>query len=570
MIRATSLGFLPLLSFAALWPLHGDATNGSTIPASDPTFLGSVLDETWDVRHAAAGYIDCMMPASDVDLAVAISTPGAITLRFDTSVYPPGQSAGAGPRWMAEVDGKPDTNLVTMGPGIGVISTPPLEVGKHRVRFMNIGNPSGGPRWAATAPQLSRVTGVTLPAGAALEKSPRPAAWFLPIADSIGEGYHDMNTTRSREGPGAYTDVYNAWPVRAAQLLNLSVGGELISGIGVVHAGTGVPYGALNAGDPTGANDGWDHIFAGVPRPFTTAPKFILLEVGSNEAATDARFPGHAANVDPSSSDANFQANLVTFIERVRTRPQLARTPILLGVPFGGFKRTPIQGAVAAYRAAHPGEANLCVFDLAYGSPALATTAAIDEIALFNGSTKNRADDADTIPSPQAPDRTHPYAVATPAIGSVDAHAQLARIFAARLAALLHGGPAPATGNLRAGGVRLKREGTTVMITAARATGGSAPYTYQFERSTDGGATWAKLGATIDNQASTIKPIAVTDIAPESGATYRVTVSDTAEPSAVAHSSAAPTDARSEREGHTEIKLQNGSPEKSAADFLTP
>jgi hypothetical protein len=538
MIRIVSLGILSLLVFGALLSARAVA-NGVTISASDRTFLGSVLDETWDVGHASAGYIDCMMPASDVDLTVALSTPGPVTLNFDTSVYQSAQGDGAGPRWMVEIDGKPDPNLVTLGPKVGAISTPNLEAGKHRVRFMNIGNTSGGARWAANDPQLSRVTGVTLPAGAALEKSQRPADWFLPVTDSIGEGYHDMNTTRSRDSAGSYTDVYYAWPVRAARLLHLSVGGELISGIGVVHAGTGVPYGALNAGDPNGASDGWDHLFAGVPRPFTTAPKFILLEVGSNEAATDVNFPGHAANVDSSSSDANFQANIFKFIERVRARPQLARTPILLGIAFGGFKRTPILDAVAAYRAAHPGEANLDVFDVAYGSPALTTTAGIDEIALFNGLTKNRADDADTIPSPQAPDRTHPYAVATPAIGSVDAHAQIAQVMAERIARLLHGGPAPATGNLRAGNVRVKREGATVTITAARATGGSAPYTYQFEKSPDGGATWTKLGATIDNQASTIKPIAVTDPTPASGARYRVTVSDTAEPAAVVHSSPA-------------------------------
>lgn len=540
MIRGVRHGFLLFLGLAGFLSVHASATKGRTIPASDPAFLGSVSNETWDERPLAlSGAIDCMMPASDVDLTVAVSTPGPVTLNFATDSYASNQAASAGPRWMAEIDGKSDPHLVTIGPHVDSISTPPLPKGRHRVRFMNIGNTSGGKRWAPGDPQFSRVTGVTLPAGAMLEKSQRPSDWFLLIADSSGEGYHDMNTTRRRDGAGAYTDAYYAWPVRMARLLHLSVAGELISGIGIVHGGTGVPYGALNPHDPTGASDGWDHLFAGAPRPFSTAPKFILLEVGSNEFATDATVTGHTG-ADPESSDANYQANILTFIERVRARPQLANTPILIGIAFGGYKRTPVRRAVAAYHAAHPNEVNLYAFDVAFGSPALTTTDGIDEIALFNGLTKNRPDDADTLPSPQAPDRTHPYAVATPAIGSVDAQGEIAQVMAARIATLLKSGIAPMTGILQPGGIRAASAGVGVTITASRVTGGSAPYTYQFEKSTDGGATWIKLGASIDNQAATIRPIAATDAGPAPGTIYRVTVSDSAEPRAIAHSLAVP------------------------------
>ena len=149
------------LSLLSCLKIHA-AVNTPTVAASDATFLGSVLDETWDISHAvSSGYIDCMMPASDVDLTVKLSTPGPVSLDFDRSVYNPKQNPGAGPRWSFEVDGIPTTNIVTMGPATGSISTGALSPGTHRVRFVQIGNTSGSARWAADDPQLSRVIGVT-------------------------------------------------------------------------------------------------------------------------------------------------------------------------------------------------------------------------------------------------------------------------------------------------------------------------------------------------------------------------------------------------------------------------
>jgi hypothetical protein len=517
-----------------------DKPGPKTIPASDPLFLGSVLGETWDIRHAAQqGYVDCIMSLSDVDLSVVLTKAGSVILNFDGSIYAPSQSATAGPIWKVVVDQGPPSDRVTIGPSVTSISTPSLPPGSHRVRFIQSAN-MGSPRWFAHDPQLSRVTGVTLPEGAHLEKSKRPTAWFLPITDSIGEGAVDMNTTTATwRNPGnAYTDSTHAWPALVAQMLNKSIAGYLISGIGIIRGGSGAPYGALNPQDPTGANDPWDHILDGVPRPFNTAPDFIILCVGSNEWATDPRTEGHAEQTDPTSSDAAFQANVELFFSRVRAHPQLATTPIYVSVAFGGYKRTPLRKAVEHYRAAHPGETHIELFDLAFGSHSLTTTHGVDEAALFGGLTKNRPDDKDTVPSPQASDRTHPYGIATPAIGTVNAHEQLAQVIAPRLAAMLKGGPAPKTGDLEIGKIELQTKGQIVQLTSAPAKGGSAPYFYQFQKSFDDGKTWVALGQPIESMQTTIKPIEVSDSSSRPGTLYRLKVTDGAEPEASARSAA--------------------------------
>ena len=437
---ATTLGLalgLMELSLAA----GAGVRPGIVIRASDPRFLGSVLDETWDVRPAATkGYIDCIMSLSDVDLNLELTEPGAVSLHFDRRVYAPTQSASAGPIWKIEIDGVALPERITVGPAIDRLSTPGLPAGSHRVRFVQCANPSS-PRWAATDPQLSRVTGVTIPAGARLNKSLRSSAWFLPITDSIGEGAVNMNTTTEtwRNAKTAYTDSTRAWPARMATLMHKSVAGYLISGIGIVRGGAGAPYGALNPNDPTGRSDPWDHVMEGVPRPFTTAPDFVLLCVGTNEWATDPTTVGHGMPADPSSGDADFARNVETFFARVRRHPQLQTTPIYVSVPFGGYKRAALRQAIDDYRRAHPGESHLELLDLAYGSPGLKTTAGIDEKRLFAGLTKNRPDDLDTVPSPESSDRTHPYGIATAAIGTVDAHQELATVMADRIAALLRG-----------------------------------------------------------------------------------------------------------------------------------
>jgi hypothetical protein len=466
------------------------------IPASDPTFLGSVLSETWDTRAAAAhGYIDGMMPLSDVDLTVLIKNPGVVALHFDTSIYPQTQGDGAGPTFEILVDGVRAPDRITVGPKVPVVATAQLQPGRHRVRFVASSNTSS-PRWNANDPQIARVTGVEIPAGSTLEKSQRPTRWFLAITDSIGEGALNMNTTRQsfrNWPPGGYTDSDRAWPAEAARLLHESICGYLISGIGIVRGGTGTPFGALNPTDPSGASDPWDHIFAGAPRPFDTAPDFIILCVGTNEWATDPNTIGRGP-ADPSSADAPFAANVETFFARVRGHSQLKSTPIYVSVPFGGFKRTALQKAVADFRAAHPDEKHIELFDVAFGSPDLKTTTGIDEHILFGGLTKNRPDDADTVPSAQACDRTHPYAIATPAIGTVNAHLQLAEVIAPRLHKMLAGEPAPKTGGLKTGELFVIDVERQLAILSVLATGGSAPYTYQFETSSDGGQTWIKNG----------------------------------------------------------------------------
>ena len=514
-----------------------DKPGTKTILASDPLFLGSVLAETWDVSQAAQrGYIDCMMSLSDIDLNIVMTKAGSVTLNFDPSVYVPTQPATAGPVWKFQVDEDRPSDRITIGPSVTTISTPSLRPGSHRVRFVQAANLTS-PRWFPHDPQLSRVTGVTLPEAAHLEKSKRPTRWFLPITDSIGEGAFNMNTTTAtwRTPSSAYTDSTRAWPALMADMLHKSVAGYLISGIGVVRGGTGVPYGAIDPQDTTGANDPWDHIFAGVPRPFNKAPDFIILCVGSNEWATDSHTVGHADQVDPSSSDAEFQTNVELFFSRVRVHPQLTSTPIYISVPFGGYKRTPLRKAVEHYRATHPGEAHVELLDFAFGSPELTTSNGIDEEILFGGLTKNRPDDEDTIPSPQSSDRTHPYGIATPAIGSVNAHQQIAQVIAPRLAAMLKGGPAPKTGDLEIGRLKLQMKNGSVQLNGAPARGGSAPYLYQFQRSVDKGKTWTSLGQPIGSMQTTLRPIAVSDTNPIPGALYRLQVTDGADPEASTH-----------------------------------
>jgi lysophospholipase L1-like esterase len=299
-----------------------------------------------------------------------------------------------------------------------------------------------------------------------------------------------------------------------------------------VRGGSGAPFGALNPQDPTGASDPWDHIFAGVPRPFTTAPDFILLCIGTNEWATDPHTEGHGEPADPGSSDAAFQANVETFFSRVRAHPQLAATPIYVSVPFGGYKRTALQKAVAGYRAVHPEETRIQLFDVAFASPALTTTAGIDETILFGGLTKNRPDDKDTTPSPQSSDRTHPYAIATPAIGSVDAHHQIAEVIAPRLAAMLQGGPAPSTGELKVGKLQSQISDQALLLICPPATGGSAPFRYQFQKSLDNGSTWTPVGQAIESMQSSMRPIEIAVPRPARSALYRMNLTDGAAASA--------------------------------------
>ena len=216
----------------------------------------------------------------------------------------------------------------------------------------------------------------------------------------------------------------------------------------------------------------------------------------------------------------------------MRAHPHLKSTPIYASVPFGGFKRTALQKAVANYRAAHPDEKHIELFDVAFGSPDLKATAGIDEGALFAGLTKNRPDDADTVPSAQAPDRTHPYAIATPAIGTVNAHEQLANVIATRLHKMLAGGAAPKTGELKAGPMIVTRNGLNVSLDVFPANGGSAPYLYQFEKSVDGGKTWTNQGPVITSLDGIVHSITLSDNLAAGPASYRYTVTDTAEPPA--------------------------------------
>jgi hypothetical protein len=135
-------------------------------------------------------------------------------------------------------------------------------------------------------------------------------------------------------------------------------------------------------------------------------------------------------------------------------------------------------------------------------------------------------------PSAESADRIHPYGIATPAMGTVNAHLEIAQVIAPRLAAMLAGGPPPLTGDLALGKLDLQMKNNTAQLTGPLATGGSAPYSYQFQKSTDAGKTWTSLGAPIRSMQTTLQPLAISDTNPAAGTAYRLTVTDSAEPPA--------------------------------------
>jgi hypothetical protein len=100
---------------------------------------------------------------------------------------------------------------------------------------------------------------------------------------------------------------------------------------------------------------------------------------------------------------------------------------------------------------------------------------------------------------------------------------------------MLKGGPAPKTGDLEIGPFQLKRKDGIAHFTVTPATGGSAPYFYQFQKSVDNGQTWIALGQPIESMQTTLEPVEVSDSNPTRDALYRLQVTDSADPEASAH-----------------------------------
>ena len=64
------------------------------------------------------------------------------------------------------------------------------------------------------------------------------------------------------------------------------------------------------------------------------------------------------------------------------------------------------------------------------------------------------------------------------------------------------------------------------------ATGGSAPYSYQFQKSVDKGRTWLSIGSPIKSMQTTLQPLEISDANTDSGTLYRLNATDGAEPKA--------------------------------------
>ncbi len=70
-----------------LW-MGASLARADMIPVSDALFLGSVLDETWDIRNAySKGYIEGMVPLTDVDLSVNVKAPGPVPCSTSTQAF---------------------------------------------------------------------------------------------------------------------------------------------------------------------------------------------------------------------------------------------------------------------------------------------------------------------------------------------------------------------------------------------------------------------------------------------------------------------------------------------------
>jgi hypothetical protein len=99
---------------------------------------------------------------------------------------------------------------------------------------------------------------------------------------------------------------------------------------------------------------------------------------------------------------------------------------------------------------------------------------------------------------------------------------------------MLKGGPAPKTGDLEIGALQLRMKDGIVQLVGAPATGGSAPYLYEFQKSLDNGQTWIPVGRPIHSMETVLRPIEISESDPHLATVYRLKVSDGAEPAASA------------------------------------
>lgn len=507
--------------------------NTTVIPVSSGNLANLGLShEMFDTSAIGSGFIDSLLPGACVDTNWTLPAGGgAVTMNCDTSMTGQVQILtivdGVYSSWTRTYVG------VDAPSGNASVTVSGLSAGNHRIQFYNAGDIGGGTgfpydRWVRGAGSACwRFTGFTVPIGTTLNATSRPANYIMYEIDSIGEG------TFTDPSLSAGSNNWLSWTNLTARALGVVNNGTQIRGIALDADGFGYTNGIIN---PAGSGpDGWDHVHSTLARTFAQAPVAIFLCIGTNEWYGDELTAGtyNPGGGATTGEDIPLAANIVTWIGRVRAKSTLGTVPIYISVAFGGYKRGAVIAAVATYKAAHPSEPNLYVFDMGHGSVNLTTNGpgSIDEVALMGGLTLP-PNGTTVIPSSQSDGRVHPN-------GPTDI--QIATVFAA----LFGGGftdVAPATAALTAGHVSLLGLSGTVDASATRNIGGSALLTSQFQKSTDGGTTWSSLGSAIDNQSATISPfIAASASGIANGTLIRLRVSDGADTTPVVAYSAPQT-----------------------------
>ena len=303
--------------------------------------------------------VDC---STLVSASVPLSQYPVLRYTIDGNVYPPIQIQASG--------------SVTLASG--------LTSGLHNIQCTYAANDpytSGINAWGSspsTGPSyVLRISGFTLDIGAqALPPSGSYAVktrQLLVIGDSLAIGVYAHGNANQSSGD----DATECYPIAFANLLNAEVAIIGYGGQGYVQAGL------CSVPNAVTAFPNYDAIHARLSSGlFPQQPDVVLLVLGTNDAI---------------NSDTGVQAAIQTMLGYIRAAGPLAK--ILLCVQFGGFERSAIDAAFAAYQAAP--DVNCGLIDLGLSA----------ETGLTNpGNTYT--------PTPQASDGLHPYAGISLSLGT--------------------------------------------------------------------------------------------------------------------------------------------------------
>lgn len=335
--------------------------SGSTLAVSDSTLVAGLgPGEMWDTSQS--GYIRTCSTHAQIDLTYTLPTGGGhIIVNCDSSL--PG---GAGSVFvMPIIDGVDSNTITSIGAG-STVDSGYLPAGAHRIRFYVMGATiNATSRWDFSGAIMGiKVTSLTIPTGTTIA-SEGPTDYGLWIGDSIPEG-------NSAGLPGV-TTVSGAWSaVRyISEQMGMAVSASCWGGGGFTHAGSGMPYGALNPSG-SGTDDTWDHVHKTLARTFTTKPKFVVVQLGTNDWFNDPNTTGHTSS-DTNCTDTAVTGWVTTIITRARAKIG-GTAPIFFAIPYGGYKRTAIQAGITA-----SGDARSYLIDLGFGSSGLSA----DKTAFF-------------------------------------------------------------------------------------------------------------------------------------------------------------------------------------------